>query len=133
MTCEELDIAFLKHFKTKVVTLNELEKIGDCLGYQNIEQYKKVEKSIDKYLKRIYRFEYKDFSEKEFEWHKRNNGGIEVSFDKEYFLVLVYEDKGEIINFRINGYEPSSLFKFINNLNIKDVDPDDKKYGFSNF
>ena len=132
MQSKELINKLKNNFHFSISSIEELSQYEYYWGYSSISSYKKIEKSIDKYLKAVLKFNYSDFDESDFDYLKRSNGGERPLFDHECFFLQIYEDKGKVINIREKGYTPLSLSKKIDGLLPDDEDPKDK-YGFSNF
>ena len=132
MKSNELINELKQDFHFSISSIEELSQYEYYWGYSSISSYKKIERSIDKYLKAVLKFNYSNFDESDFDYLKRSNGGKRPLFDHECCFLLIYEDKGKIINVREIGFIPLSLIKKIDVLLPIDEDPKDK-YGFSNF
>ena len=132
MLTNELIKELKQYFTFTISSIEELSQYEHYWGYSSISSYKKIERSIDKYLKTILKFNYSNFDKSDFDYLKRSNGGKRPLFDHECCFLLIYEDKGKIINVREIGFIPLSLLKKVDELLPDDEDPKDT-YGFSNF
>ena len=86
MLCSELINELKQNFKFSISSIEELSQYEYYWGYSSISSYKKIERSIDKYLKAVLKFNYSDFEDSGFNYLKKINGGEQPLFDHKCFF-----------------------------------------------